>query len=92
MNQKLQRIIRDIERAKAKITELQALLPELERQKTELENVELIKLFRTANISPADFTAFMETYKANLNAGARLSAQLMPHSNTMEDEPNENEV
>ena len=92
MNPKLQRIVRDIERTKAKITELQALLPELERQKIEIENTEIIKLFRSADVAPADFTAFIETYKASSNNGAQLSTQPAPKPNTLEDETNENEV
>ena len=65
MNTKLERTIREIERTKEKIAGLQALLPELEKQKTELENAEVIKAFRSADVAPADFTAFIEAYKTN---------------------------
>jgi hypothetical protein len=64
LNSKLQRAVRDIERTKAKIEELQALLPELERRKTELENAEVIKVFRSANVAPGDFAAFIAAYRA----------------------------
>ena len=69
MSPKLQRVVRDIERTKAKITELQALLPELEKQKTELENAEVIKVFRSADIAPDDFTAFIAAYRAQITGG-----------------------
>ncbi len=74
MATKLQKICAEIERTKAKITALQALLPTLEKQREELENIEWVKALRTANVAPADFTAFIETYKANLAGGARPPA------------------
>jgi hypothetical protein len=66
MNPKLQKTIREIEQTKAKISELQKLLPELEKQRTELENAEVIKAFRTVNIPPAEFAAFVASYKAGV--------------------------
>lgn len=92
MNPKLQKTIMEIERTKAKIAELQAALPALEKQKTELENAEIIKAFRSVDVVPADFTAFIEAYKANMNGGVRQSAQPAPRSNTMEDGYHEDEV
>ena len=89
MNPKLQKVIRDIERTKAKVTELQALLPELERQKTEIENSEFIKALRSADVAPADLTAFIEAYKMNRDSGG---AQPAPKHNILEDGTHENEV
>jgi hypothetical protein len=60
---KLQKIVREIERTKAKITELQALLPELERQKTELENSEIIRVVREARVAPADLKTFLQSLR-----------------------------
>jgi hypothetical protein len=60
MNQKLQKVTREIGRTKEKIAGLQALLPKLEQQRAELENAEVIKAFRTADVAPADFAAFIE--------------------------------
>ena len=94
MNPKIQKIIREIERTKAKIAELQALVPELEKQRTELENLEVIKAYRAASIKPEDFTAFIEAYQANLLAKpvsiAPVRAELPAHPNTFE-EDTENE-
>jgi hypothetical protein len=65
LNPKLQKVHKEIERTKARIAELQALLPGLEQQKIELENAEVIKAFRSADVAPGDFTAFIEAYRSN---------------------------
>ncbi len=70
MPNKLQKVCADIERTKIKTAELQALLPALEKQREALENTEVIKAFRTANVAPADFTAFIEACKTRLPGGA----------------------
>jgi DNA repair exonuclease SbcCD ATPase subunit len=92
LNPKLQKVNKEIERAKTKIAELQASLPSLEEEKTRLENDEVIKVFRSADVAPADFTAFIEAYAASRNAGARQSVQPAPKPNTLEDKYNEDEV
>jgi len=63
MTPKLQKTAREIERARAKIAELQALVPELEKQKTDLENTEIVRLVRSANIAPEDLGAFLRTIR-----------------------------
>ncbi len=63
MNQKINKKAEEIERTKAKIAELQALLPELEREKTGLENTEIVRLVRSANIAPGEVAAFIEAIK-----------------------------
>jgi predicted nucleic acid-binding Zn-ribbon protein len=88
MNPKLQKVNREIERAKAKIAELQASLPALEKQKEELENTDWIKALRSADVAPEDFTAFIEAYRTNQNAGARQSIQAAPKPNTLEETTN----
>ena len=70
MNPKLQKTEKDIERTMAKIAELQGLLPNLERQRTELENLDIIKTVRGANITPGELTAFIAAYRAGLNRQA----------------------
>ena len=64
MNAKINKAIEEIERTKAKLAELQALLPELERRRAEMENTEIIRLVRSANIAPADFPEFVAALKA----------------------------
>jgi len=41
LNAKINKVVDDIEKTKAKIVELQALLPELERKRTDMENTEI---------------------------------------------------
>ena len=69
MNQRIQKVIDEIERTKAKIAELQALVPELERKRVEMENNEIIRLVRSASIAPADLPEFLAAIKTN-NAAA----------------------
>jgi hypothetical protein len=76
MNPKLQKTVREIERTKAKIAELQALLPELEAQKTDLENTEIVKAMRSACVAPGDLADFLASYRAEFNnrpAPARIA-------------------
>jgi prefoldin subunit 5 len=66
MNAKIQKISSEIEKTKEKIRELQTLLPELEKQKTDLENLEIIMLVRSATIVPQDFAAFIKLYQESV--------------------------
>ena len=75
MNPKLQKVISDIDKTNVKIKELQTLLPELEKQKIDLENIEIITAVRSAHIAPADFTEFVRTYKERLTANTNLNNQ-----------------
>ena len=70
MNKKLQRTNTEIEQAKARIAELQALLPGLEKQKIDLENTEIVRLVRSANIAPEDLEAFLQTIRERITKPA----------------------
>ena len=72
MNSKINRVIDDIAKTKSKIAELQALLPELERKRIDMENNEIIRLVRSANIKPAEFPAFIKEVKAERKAGGAV--------------------
>jgi len=63
LNPKIKKVIDEIDRTKAKILELQTLLPELERKRIDMENTEIIKLVRSADILPAELPAFIESLK-----------------------------
>jgi hypothetical protein len=78
MNQKIQKIDGEIERAKAKIAELQALLPELERKRKDLEDSEIIRLVRSANVAPGEIAAFVESIKNNRQDGRTHHAAAEP--------------
>jgi len=70
LNKKLQRTNTEIEQAKARIAELQALLPGLEKQKIDLENTEIVRLVRSANIAPEDLEAFLQTIRERITKPA----------------------
>ena len=71
MNQRINKATEEIERTKAKIAELQALLPELVRRRDEMENTEIIKLVRSANITPANLPEFLASLRTT-NAAAPI--------------------
>ena len=64
MNPKINKISGEIERTRAKIVELEALLPELERKKTALENDEIIKQVRSASVLPGDISTVLNAIRA----------------------------
>jgi len=65
MNPKIVKVIQDIDKTCTKISELQALLPQLERKKIELENEEIIRRVRKASITAklGDLESVLETIK-----------------------------
>jgi len=71
MNPKIKKTRDELERTRAKITELQALVPQLERSITDMENTEIVRLVRSAEIAPADLPAFIASLKS---AGAVAAA------------------
>jgi hypothetical protein len=71
MNPKLARVLGDIEKVKAKIADAQTRLHELEKQKTELENAELVAAMRGIKATPQEFEAFL---------AARRGAPLPEHA------------
>ena len=82
MNPKIIKTIEEIERTKAKIAELQALLPELERKRVEMENNEIIRLVRSTSIAPADLPEFLEAIKTINSAPPEPIATTTPTSVT----------
>ena len=62
MNQKINKIIGDMEKTREKIAEHQSRLRELERMKTELENADIVALVRGVNIPPAEFEDFLRAF------------------------------
>lgn len=59
MNPKIQKVTEEIEKTKIKIAEVQARLRELERQKTELENAEIVAIFRKEKMTEDEFARFV---------------------------------
>ena len=61
MASKLDRIEKDIQKTKSKIAEYQKQLRELEAQKTEQENLQIIQLVRGMNMKPEEFATFLRS-------------------------------
>jgi hypothetical protein len=70
MNPKITRVLGEIDKTKARIAEAQARLRDLERQKVELENAELVAAMRGMKATPQEFEAFL--------AARRVSSAPMP--------------
>jgi len=64
MNAQITKVINDIEKTKAKIAELQILLPELERKKIDLENAQIVRLVRKASVEPGELAGFLNSIKS----------------------------
>lgn len=73
MNAKIKRVMNEIDKTKGKISEFQTKLRELEKQKTELENMEIVSAVRGMDISLADLADLLK------NPGA-TSGQIVPKS------------
>ena len=63
MNPKIKKAKEELERTKAKIIELQALVPQQERNITDMENTEIVRLVRSANIPLDDLPEFIALIK-----------------------------
>jgi predicted RNase H-like nuclease (RuvC/YqgF family) len=63
LNLKIERIGREIDKIKAKISEQQTKLRELEKQRAELENLEIVDIVRGKNISFSELAQMLETMR-----------------------------
>ena len=64
MNAKIEKVTREISRTKDRISEQQAKLRDLEKQKTELENTEIVETVRGMEISFADLATLLQSMKS----------------------------
>ena len=58
-NTKIDRIDREIQKTREKITEYQNELKGLEAQKTEAENLQIVQLVRSMRLTPQELTAML---------------------------------
>ena len=65
MNPKIQKVIKEIEKTKVKLADTQSRLRELERQKTELENAEIVAMVRSRNLTESEFAALLQSRISN---------------------------
>ena len=75
MNAKIERVNKDIDKAKDRISEFQARLKELEKQKTELENTEIVEAVRGMDIPLNDLPAILKALREQ-NGAPFISGQV----------------
>ena len=68
MNNKLNKLQMEIDKIKQKITEQQAKLRELEQQKTEIENTEIVELVRSLKMNISELSSFLKAYREKSDA------------------------
>lgn len=90
MNVKIERVSKDIQKTKDKISEFQAKLRELEKQKTELENIEIVDAVRGMDISLVDLAALLKAAKSGGTTSGQLGPKLEAPADT-ETEDSEDE-
>lgn len=71
---KLERIIAEIEKTKDAISKQQARLRELEAQKTEVENLQIVQMVRALRMTPAELSTFLQGKPDNAAAAATTTA------------------
>ena len=70
---KLERIIAEIDKTKDTISKQQARLRELEAQKTEVENLQIVQMVRALRMTPAELSAFLQGKPDNAPAATANS-------------------
>lgn len=75
MSKKKGRVILEIAKTKEKISEFQNKLRELERQKTELENTEIVELVRSTKMNTSELSEFLKAYHEKTDASFFIQKQ-----------------
>ena len=84
---KLERIIAEIEKTKDTISKQQAKLRELEAQKTEVENLQIVQMVRALRMTPAELSAFLQGKPDNAAAAtATANSSLFSRQEDTENE------
>lgn len=65
MNPKIEKLEKEIEKTKAKITEQQEKLRRLEEQKTELENTDYVAVARSYHLTPQQLADFLKAQQVS---------------------------
>lgn len=71
---KLERIIAEIDKTKDAISKQQAKLRELEAQKTEVENLQIVQMVRALRMTPAELSTFLQGKPDNAAATTTVTA------------------
>lgn len=75
MSKKKQKVILEISKTKEKISDLQDKLRELERQKTEIENTEIVELVRRTKMNTSELATFLKTHCEKKDASFIMEKQ-----------------
>ena len=65
---KLTKLQMEINKIKQKISEQQTRLRELEQQKTEIENTEIVELVRSMKMNTSELSTFLKAYREKTDA------------------------
>lgn len=63
MNSKLKKLLLEIDKTKEKLSVQQTKLRELERQRTELENTEMVELIRSTKMNTEELSTFLKAFR-----------------------------
>ena len=74
MNNKLTKLQMEIDKIKQKISEQQMRLRELEQQKTEIENTEIVELVRSMKMNTSELSTFLKAYREKTDAPILMPA------------------
>lgn len=85
MNAKIKKIDTEYEKNAAKIAELQARQKELEKQRTEYENLDIIGLVRSMGVTPEELAAIMQAARQNPAASATTKKEEPDYAETEND-------
>jgi flagellar biosynthesis chaperone FliJ len=86
MNPRVNKISQEIEKIKSKITDYQNRLKTLERQKTELENSDIVALVRGVDVPPDELLAFIEAIKTNKGLSSQATQKYENKSKDIEED------
>ena len=75
MSKKKQKVILEISKTKEKISILQDKLRELERQKTEIQNTEIVELVRSTKMNTSELATFLKTHREKKDASFIMQKQ-----------------
>ena len=71
---KLTKLQMEIDKIKQKISEQQTRLRELEQQKTEIENTEIVELVRNMKMNTSELSTFLKAYREKTDAPILMPA------------------
>ena len=89
---KIDKIEKELEKAREKAAEWQAKIRDLEKQKQEEENSQIVQAVRSLKLTPAELMAFLNDPKNAFSASGQSgpkSAVLVPAANTHADNHNQ---